>query len=123
MFIPSGLTRFLQPLDISINKPFKDKLRNSHALRSANNPNNYNKKINKENIINWINDIWNNNLLIKTETVFNSFKIAGITNSMDGSEVDYFVLPDNCLPNIEKKIDESDCSSDSDSSYENEIKK
>ena len=87
---------------------------------------NYIIKIKKEKIINWINDIWNNNLLIKTETVFNSFKIAGITNSMDGSEDDYFVWPDNYFPNVEKKIDESDSSSDSDdsdSSCESEIKK
>lgn len=91
MFIPSGLTRFLQPLDISINKLIKDKLRNCHALWRANNPYNYNQKIKKEKIINWINDIWNNNLLIKTETVSNSFKIAGITNSKDGSE-GYFYM-------------------------------
>jgi len=67
----------------------------------SNNPNNYNIKIKKESI-NW-NDIWNNNLLIKIETVFNSFKIVGITNSMNGSEEDYFVWPANYLSNVEKK--------------------
>jgi len=34
VFITSGLKRFLQLLDISINYPFKDKLRNCHALWS-----------------------------------------------------------------------------------------
>jgi hypothetical protein len=52
VFIQSGFTRFLQPLDISINKPFKDnKLRNCHTLWRANNPNIYNQKIKKEKII------------------------------------------------------------------------
>lgn len=45
---------------------------------------------------------------------------------MDGTEDYYFIWPYNCLPNIGKKIDDSDSSSDSDdsdSSCESEIKK
>ena len=30
IFIPEGLTRFLQPLDVGINKPFKDHLKSEY---------------------------------------------------------------------------------------------
>ena len=29
-FIPAGLTRFIKPLDISLNKPFKDTLKKEY---------------------------------------------------------------------------------------------
>lgn len=35
-FIPGKLTRFLQPLDIGINKPFKEQLRNKYIINEAN---------------------------------------------------------------------------------------
>ena len=31
-FIPAGLTRFIQPLDVSINKPFKDALKKEYVI-------------------------------------------------------------------------------------------
>ena len=35
IFMPEGLTRFLQPLDVGINKPFKDHLKSEYIADFA----------------------------------------------------------------------------------------
>ena len=56
-FIPAGLTRFIQPLDVVINKPFKDALRKKY-IEYCSISNNINAKISKEKMIEFIVDTW-----------------------------------------------------------------
>ena len=56
-FIPAGLTLFIQPLDMVINKPFKDALRKKY-IEYCSISNNINAKITREKMIKFIVDTW-----------------------------------------------------------------
>lgn len=94
--IPGGLTSLLQPLDVCLNKPFKDKLRNKwiewmatedKAITKGGNV----KKVDIETIVHWVKNAWDE---ISSEMIIRSFKKCCISNSMDGSE-DHFVYEDD----------------------------
>ena len=76
--IPGVLTSILQPLDVALNKPFKDGVRKFTASGRQ-------KKPSEELIISWIAAAWND---IPAEMVESSFLKCGITNNLDGSEDD-----------------------------------
>ena len=110
VFIPGGLTRYLQPLDIGINKNFKDHLKNLYLENLADNIKFDDTSSEKElallkkyenifgdekkptlldaqrlNIINWVMEVWWNDDKIKPSAIINSFSKAAITYPMDGS--------------------------------------
>jgi len=123
VFIPGGLTRYLQPLDIGINRQFKDHLKNKYltnladniietpdepldkeaeALKGNDNAFGDNKKPSqldeqRLNIINWVIEVWWDDEKIKTSAILNSFNKAAISYPLDGSKDVDFVFPEEVI--------------------------
>ena len=117
--IPGGLTSILQPLDVALNKPFKDGVRKRWMEWMANRIHEFTassrqKKPSEELIVWWIAAAWND---IPTEMVESSFLKCGVTNNLDGSEDDLV------YENNDKLIDDNSFAgemfeSDSESDFE-----
>lgn len=94
--IPGGLTSMLQPLDVSINKPFKQHLKEIWSEWLSSNDHTFTtggamKKVSMPQICQWILDAWEK---IPAELIRKAFKKCCISNKMDGSEDD--VVFDMC---------------------------
>ena len=88
-FIPAGLTRYLQPLDVSVNGPFKKALREKYVNFCIENKAEQ-IKVSRTNIIDWICSIWNDPNIITKELIYKSFRCTGIANNLDSSEDNLF---------------------------------
>ena len=60
--IPHGLTRYLQPIDVYINKPFKDELKKRYTKYCIDQKDTK-ARITQEDLINWVGEIWYYNKL------------------------------------------------------------
>jgi len=88
--IPGGMTSMVQPLDVAINKPFKDRMRkkwqewmlaDQHTFTASGRI----RKVELPQICQWIYEAWED---IPNELVRKSFRKCCITNAMDGTEDD-----------------------------------
>ena len=110
--IPAGLTSLCQPLDISINKPFKDNLQKEWhewmvqggaGVTVAGNL----KRARISDVCECVKCSWD---AISNQIVFNSFKKYAISNMLDGSEDDIIYEEiDKLIAEYEKEnLDELD---------------
>ena len=88
--IPPGLTSYCQPLDLCINKPFKDLLKLKYREFCIYNKNTI--KPTPEDMVSWVSSIWYSDK-ISEETIMYSFKKGGITLKNDASEDIIFQWP------------------------------
>ncbi|CAM1322496.1 Uncharacterised protein r2_g3099 [Pycnogonum litorale] len=86
--IPGGLTSLLQPLDVVLNKPFKDRVRKhwmSTEEKELTKGGNL-KKPGLSLVTSWVKTAWED---LPAEMVVKSFLKTGIANKMDGTEDDH----------------------------------
>ncbi|CAB4445921.1 unnamed protein product [Rhizophagus irregularis] len=88
--IPGGLTSKCQPLDVAINKPFKDNLRKEWHFWMSNGGAGYTEAGNLRrakisDVCEWVKRAWES---ISDDIIVYSFKKCGISNALDGSEDD-----------------------------------
>ena len=103
------MTSMLQPLDVSINKPFKDRMRvklqnwmleGQHSFTARGRI----RKVELDEICRWIRDAWDS---IPPEMIAKSFRKCCITNALDGTE-DEEIWEEESNSDLFEDLDEMD---------------
>lgn len=103
--IPGGLTSLCQPLDVAINKPFKDNLRKEWHLWMANGGAGQTaggnlRRAKFSDVCGWVKRSWEQ---ISDELIINSFKTCHISDTLDNLDIS-----DNDDPENSDKENDSD---------------
>ena len=103
-FIPCGLTKYLQPLELGLNEIFKKEIKKgfinidqTHEIKNLNKlqyylDSDWNKK--RDEIINIVHNVWKNDNYIQKNTIINSFLKSGLILKFDGSNAEFFQFPE-----------------------------
>ena len=100
-FIPGGCSSKCQPLDVSLNKPFKTICQKSFStfcrsqLSTMSDPTDRLKTASKQQVVQWVEEA-HKYLSERPEMVIKSFQVTGISLALDGSENSSF-RSDSCL--------------------------
>lgn len=111
--IPGGLTSVVQPLDVCLNKPFKDNIRKCWnewmvSGKQTSTPAGNMRAAPLSTVCEWVLKSWEQ---IATETIVRSFKKCSISNKLDGTEDDMIWEDDDNIPLSEfqpASVDEED---------------
>lgn len=101
--IPGGLTRLVQPADVSWNKPFKEAYKELYSQWMVSGEKSYTPAGNvrapsKLLCLRWVKEAWSK---VSKEVIVKSFRVCGISVSIDGKEDDEI----HCVKNGEVAMD------------------
>lgn len=111
--IPGGCTSKAQPLDVAINKPFKDQIRRSWTSFMQGRQNQLNKgQANvkgptRQDIVNWMHEA--TLAVAATGVIAKSFKVTGISTALSSSE-DHMLHDPSIIPDVDEESDDDDFS-------------